>query len=102
MTQHNTGLSAMQLSQDVGVSYNKSWMMKHKLIPVMLVHQHGQKLSDGIDIGDAYIGGGFKRGRSSHNNPVKPADLNKKTRIMSTYPMCLLVCVRMEWNLNEN
>jgi len=71
-------------------------------MPVMLVHQHEQKLSGGIEIDAAYIGGGFKRGRSSHNNPVKPADLNEKTRIMSTYPMCLLVCVRMEWNLNEN
>ena len=69
LTQHKTSLSAMQLSRDVGVSYNTAWMMKHKLMQVMLERQHDQKLSGRVEIDDAYIGGEKpgKRGRGSTN-----------------------------------
>ncbi len=69
LTQHKTGLSAMQLGRDIGVSYNSAWMMKHKLMQVMLERQKKKKLSGRVEIDDAYIGGEHpgKRGRGSPN-----------------------------------
>jgi hypothetical protein len=36
MTQSKNGISALELSRQLGVSYNAVWRMKHKLMQVML------------------------------------------------------------------
>ena len=39
LTQHKSGVSALQLSRDLGIGYKAAWMLKHKLMQVMLEHQ---------------------------------------------------------------
>lgn len=57
LTQHKSGVSALQLSRDLGVGYKAAWMIKHKLMQVMLEHQQKEKLSGRVEIDDAYLGG---------------------------------------------
>ncbi|MCP4283674.1 MAG: IS1595 family transposase [Gammaproteobacteria bacterium] len=69
LTQHKSGLSALQLSRDLGVRYKTAWMMKQKLMQAMLERQQTKQLSDRVEIDDAYIGGerAGKRGRGAHH-----------------------------------
>lgn len=70
LTQHKSGLSALSLSRQLGVSYNTAWSIKHKLMQVMLERELKQPLSGRIEMDDAYWGGekpGGKRGRGSEN-----------------------------------
>jgi transposase-like protein len=57
LTQHKSGVSALQLSRDLGIGYKAAWMIKHKLMQVMLEHQQGERLSGRVEIDDAYLGG---------------------------------------------
>ena len=36
LTQNKTGISALNLHRQLGISYNAAWRMKQKLMPVML------------------------------------------------------------------
>ena len=69
LTQHKSGVSALQLSRDLGVRYTTAWTMKHKLMQVMLEHEREKMLFDRIEIDDAYLGGerAGKTGRGSPN-----------------------------------
>lgn len=70
LTQNKTGISALNLSRQLGVSYNTAWSVKHKLMQVMLERERNQPLSGRIELDDAYWGGekhGGKRGRGSEN-----------------------------------
>lgn len=57
LTQRKSGLSALQLSRDLGVTYNTAWKLKHKVLQVMHDHNQGERLSGRIEIDDAYLGG---------------------------------------------
>jgi len=67
LTQRKTGLSALQLSRELGVSYNTAWQLKHKLLQVMHERNQGETLAGRIEIDDAYLGGerSGKRGRGA-------------------------------------
>lgn len=69
LTQRKKSISALQLSREMGVSYNTAWQLKHKLMQVMLERQDGKKLAGRIEMDDAYLGGERpgKRGRGSRN-----------------------------------
>jgi transposase-like protein len=70
LTQNKTGISALNLSRQLGVSYNTAWSVKHKLMQVMLERERGRPLPGRIELDDAYWGGerhGGKRGRGSEN-----------------------------------
>lgn len=70
LTQNKNGISALNLSRQLGVSYNTAWSLKHKLMQVMLERERHQPLSGRIELDDAYWGGerrGGKRGRGSEN-----------------------------------
>lgn len=58
----------MKLHRDLGISYNAAWLMKHKLMQVMMERDDRRKLSGFIELDDAYLGGertGCKRGRGA-------------------------------------
>ena len=58
LTQRKNGISALQLSRELGVSYNTAWKLKHKLLlQVMHERNQGEKLTGRIEIDDAYLGG---------------------------------------------
>lgn len=70
LTQAKTGLSAMALRRQLGVSYNTAWSIKQKLMQVMKERDDKKPLSGTVQLDDAYWGGecrGGKRGRGSPN-----------------------------------
>lgn len=70
ITQAKTGLSALALKRQLGVSYNTAWSMKQKIMQVMKERDDGKPLSGVIQLDDVYWGGerrGGKRGRGSEN-----------------------------------
>lgn len=70
ITQSKTGLSALALKRQIGVSYNTAWSMKHKIMQVMKERDDGKPLGGVIQLDDVYWGGerrGGKRGRGSAN-----------------------------------
>ena len=57
LVQHKTGLSALSLHRQLGVSYNTAWLIKHKLMQAM-VERDGERTLQGIvQMDDAYWGG---------------------------------------------
>jgi hypothetical protein len=70
VTQAKTGLSALALMRQIGVSYNTAWSLKHKIMQAMKERDDGKPLSGIIQLDDVYWGGerrGGKRGRGSEN-----------------------------------
>lgn len=70
ITQSKTGLSALELMRQIGVSYNTAWSMKQKIMQVMKERDDSQLLSGTIQLDDVYWGGerhGNSRGRGAKN-----------------------------------
>lgn len=67
LTQAKNGLSALELSRQLGISYNSTWLMKHKLMQVMKERESTKPLAGLIQLDDAYWGGRRrgKRGRGA-------------------------------------
>jgi transposase-like protein len=63
LTQSKNGISALELSRQIGVSYNAGWRIKHKLMQVMLERGSTEKLSGRIEIDDSYLGAKRVRGK---------------------------------------
>lgn len=89
LTQSKNGISALELSRQIGASYNASWRVKHKLMQVMLERGSTKKLSGRIEIDDSYLGAkrvSGKRGRGAAGKTpfiaaVETDDDNKPLRI---------------------
>ncbi len=64
LTQSKNGASTMELMRWLGVSCNTAWMLKQKLMQVMLEREASTILSDRVEIDDAYIGGERSGARS--------------------------------------
>lgn len=63
-----SGISALALKREIGVSYNTAWSMKHKIQQVMKEREDDKHLSGIIQLDDAYYGGqrhGTGRGRGT-------------------------------------
>ena len=70
LTQNKTNLSTLELMRLLGVSYPAAWRMKHKLMQVMFERESTTRLSNRVEVDDAYLGGklpGGKAGRGSEN-----------------------------------
>lgn len=70
LSQAKTGLAALDLKRQVGVSYPTAWLMHHKIMTAMAQHDAMHRLSGTVQIDDAYLGGeraGGKPGRGSEN-----------------------------------
>lgn len=70
MTQAKNSVSALELKRHLGVSYPTAWLLKHKLMELMLVREESRQLTGRVEIDDAYLGGevqGAKAGRGSPN-----------------------------------
>lgn len=68
VTQSKNGISALEMSRQLGICYNSAWLMKHKLMQAMLEREQGRLLEGVIQMDDAYWGGrrrGYKRGRGT-------------------------------------
>ena len=70
ISQAKTGLSALALKRDLGVSYPTAWLIHHKLMQAMVEREAGYVLSGDVQVDDAYLGGeltGGTAGRGSEN-----------------------------------
>lgn len=70
ITQSKTGLSALALKRQIGVSYNTAWKVKQKIMQVMKERDDTKPLSGIVQLDDVYWGGeqhGGKPGRGSSN-----------------------------------
>jgi len=70
ISQAKTGLSALALKRQLGVSYPTAWLMHHKLMESMATREERYVLEGKVQIDDAYLGGertGGKVGRGSEN-----------------------------------
>jgi transposase-like protein len=57
LVQHKTGISALSLRRQLGVSYNTAWLIKHKLTQAMVERDGKQALQGIVQMDDAYWGG---------------------------------------------
>jgi transposase-like protein len=67
------GISALQLSRDVGVSYYTAWLMLHKLRDAMAQQDKKYVLGGKIELDDAFFGApteGGRRGRGTDKTPA--------------------------------
>ncbi|MCR2831982.1 IS1595 family transposase [Acidithiobacillus ferrooxidans] len=70
ISQAKTGLSALALKRQLGVSYPTAWRIHHKLMQSMLEREALYTLQGAVQADDAYLGGenpGGKPGRGSEN-----------------------------------
>lgn len=73
LTQSKNGVSALELSRRLGVQSNTAWLLKHKLMSVLVERDEGKTLDGWIEIDDAYLGGEKARrpGESGRGSPNK-------------------------------
>ena len=57
ITQEKNGISALELSRELGVSYNATWRLKQKIMQSMKERDDELPLSGFIQLDDAYWGG---------------------------------------------
>ncbi|MCU0834681.1 MAG: IS1595 family transposase [Chromatiaceae bacterium] len=62
ISQAKTGLSALALKRDLGVSYPTAWLMHHKLMQAMVEREAGYVLCGTVQVDDAYLGGELNDG----------------------------------------
>lgn len=70
LSQAKTGLSALALKRQVGVSYPTAWLMHQKIMHAMAERESQHRLDGTVQLDDAYLGGersGGKAGRGSEN-----------------------------------
>ena len=70
LSQAKTGLSALDLKRQLGVSYPTAWLIQQKLMQAMVERDAQYTLSGDVHVDDAYLGGelaGGKAGRGSGN-----------------------------------
>ena len=70
LTQNKNNVSTLELRRLLGISYPAAWRMKHKLMQVMFERESTTRLSNRVEVDDAYLGGenpGGKTGRGSEN-----------------------------------
>jgi transposase-like protein len=57
LSQAKTGLSALALKRQLGVSYPTAWLIHHKILHAMAQQEQTHRLEGMVQIDDAYLGG---------------------------------------------
>ena len=71
ITQSKNNVSALELKRHLGVSWPTAWMIKHKIMEVMLDREKGRQLTGRVEIDDAYLGGEHHGGKPGRGSPNK-------------------------------
>ena len=71
MTQAKNNVSALELKRHLGVSYPTAWLLKHKIMQVMVDREQGRQLTGRVEIDDAYLGGEVHGGKAGRGSPNK-------------------------------
>jgi transposase-like protein len=68
------GISALQLSKEIGVSYPTAWLLQHKIRKAMADRDQGYQLSGLIEVDEGYAGGAeqgdAQKGRGAKSKSV--------------------------------
>ena len=57
LSQAKTGLSALALKRQLGVSYPTAWLLHHKILGAMAQREQAHRLEGLVQLDDAYLGG---------------------------------------------
>jgi len=57
MSQGKKGVSALQLSKEIGVTYPTAWLLAHKIRKAMADREQGRKLRGLMEVDEGYVGG---------------------------------------------
>lgn len=72
--QGKKGISGLQLSKEIGVSYPTAWLMAHKIRKAMADEEQGRQLRGLVEVDEGYVGGkerGSGRiGRAAHGKSL--------------------------------
>ena len=71
ISQAKTGLSALALKRDLGVSYPTAWLIQHKLMQAMVEREDGYLLCGSVQVDDAYLGGELNEGTAGRGSENK-------------------------------
>ncbi|EWS56609.1 MULTISPECIES: IS1595 family transposase [unclassified Methylibium] len=71
MTQAKNNVSALELKRHLGVSYPTAWLLKHKIMQVMVLREAQRQLTGRVEIDDAYLGGEVRGGKAGRGSPNK-------------------------------
>ena len=72
MSQGKKGISAVQLSKEIGVSYPTAWLMQHKIRQAMAEGEQATRLRGLVEVDEGYVGGAEKgRGRGGRGAQTK-------------------------------
>lgn len=74
MSPDKKGISALQLSKEIGVSYPTAWLMQHKIRKAMADRDQGYRLQGLIEVDEGYVGGAeqgaAQKGRGAKSKSV--------------------------------
>ena len=87
LTQTKNGISALELSRQLSVSYHTAWKVKHKVMQVMKERDDTRPLGGWVQLDDAYWGGQRRGGKTGRGAPgktpfVAAVELNDEGRPM--------------------
>ena len=71
ISQAKTGLSALALKRDLGVSYPTAWLIHHKLMQAMIEREARYVLCGTVQVDDAYLGGELNDGTAGRGSENK-------------------------------
>ena len=71
ISQAKTGLSALALMRDLGVSYPTAWLVHHKLVQAMVEREADYVLCGDVQVDDAYLGGELNDGTAGRGSENK-------------------------------
>ena len=57
LSQGKKGVSALQLSKEIGVSYPTAWLLAHKIRKAMGDREEGRQLRGLVEVDEGYVGG---------------------------------------------
>ena len=71
MTQAKNNVSALELKRHLGISYPTAWLLKQKIMQVMVDREQWRQLTGRVEIDDAYLGGEVRGGKAGRGSPNK-------------------------------
>ena len=71
MTQAKNNVSALELKRHLGVSYPTAWLLKQKIMQIMVDREQWRQLTGRVEIDDAYLGGEVHGGKAGRGSPNK-------------------------------
>jgi transposase-like protein len=81
MTQSKTNIAALAMKRQLGITWKAAWLLKHKLMEVMVQREANRPLEGDVSVDDAYLGGertGGGPGRGSTNKVAFVAAVEMK------------------------